>query len=295
MATELEYKSLITEDGDRWIRQHKIEAINKFTLSLSCLIFFFIGAPLGAIIRRGGLGVPIIVSVLVFIVFYILDNMGFRMARSGIWTVWFGKTLATAVLAPLAVFVTYKANNDSAVFNLDAYRDLMMRMFGLRRKRTVMGKEVIINDPDYVTDRERLVRMNDDVVAYAHDHNLKSPPNIIKVFFKYKPDNEMARIDEEMEVVIEDLSNTRDKAILTQLSKYPFVTVKAHTRPFERKWLNILSFIVVPVGAFFYLRMWRFLLRLYRDLQSIRQTNNRIIKRIDKIVNRPDPPKEKED
>lgn len=295
MATELEYKSLITEDGDRWIRQHKIEAINKFTLSLSCLIFFFIGAPLGAIIRRGGLGVPIIVSVLVFIVFYILDNMGFRMARSGIWTVWFGKTLATAVLAPLAVFVTYKANNDSAVFNLDAYRDLMMRMFGLRRKRTVMGKEVIINDPDYVTDRERLVRMNDDVVAYAHDHNLKSPPNIIKVFFKYKPDNEMARIDEEMEVVIEDLSNTRDKAILTQLSKYPFVTVKAHTRPFERKWLNILSFIVVPVGAFFYLRMWRFRLRLYRDLQSIRQTNNRIIKRIDKIVNRPDPPKEKED
>lgn len=68
---DLDFKGMITADGDKLIRQHKIEAINKFTLSLSCLIFFFIGAPLGAIIRKGGLGVPVIISVLVFIVYYI--------------------------------------------------------------------------------------------------------------------------------------------------------------------------------------------------------------------------------
>lgn len=79
--SNLEFKQIVTIDGNRVIRQHEIERIRKFTVALSCLIFFFIGAPLGAIIRKGGLGVPIIVSVLVFIVYYILDNTGYRMAR----------------------------------------------------------------------------------------------------------------------------------------------------------------------------------------------------------------------
>ena len=280
MATELEYKSLITSDGDSWIRQHLIEAINKFTLAFSCIIFFFIGAPLGAIIRKGGLGVPIIVSVFVFIIFYILDNTGFRMARSGIWTVAFGKGLATAVLTPLAVFITYKANNDSAVFNMDAYRNLFMRMFGLRLKRTVMGKEVIITDPDYAHDAAQLERISEEIKSYAHDHHLKSPPNVVKVFFRYQPDNEIERISEELEAVIEDLGNTRDKYILSHLSHYPVLAVKAHTRPFERRWLNVISAIIVPLGLFFYFRMWRFRLRLHKDLQDIDKNNKKIIKRI---------------
>ncbi len=107
--SELDFKSMVTQEGDYDLRLHKIEAINKFVLAFSCIIFFFIGAPLGAIIRKGGLGIPIIVSVVVFIIFYILDNTGYRMARGGMWAIWFGKRLATAVLAPTAVFVTYKA------------------------------------------------------------------------------------------------------------------------------------------------------------------------------------------
>lgn len=93
-VSDLEFKSMLTSDGDKIIRMHQIEAINKFTLALSCLIFFFIGAPLGAIIRKGGLGVPIIISVIVFIVYYVLDNTGYRMARQGAWAIWFGKGLS---------------------------------------------------------------------------------------------------------------------------------------------------------------------------------------------------------
>ena len=102
-VNDLEFKSEYTDYLYREERLHEMEAINKFTLSLSCLIFFFIGAPLGAIIRKGGLGVPVIISVLVFIVFYILDNTGMKMARDDNWTVWFGKFLGTAVLSPIAV------------------------------------------------------------------------------------------------------------------------------------------------------------------------------------------------
>lgn len=282
-VSDLEFKSMITSDGDNVIRQHEIEAVNKFTLALSCLIFFFIGAPLGAIIRKGGLGVPVIISVLVFIIYYILDNSGYRMARSGMWAVWFGKGLAPGVLIPIAIFVTYKADNDSMVFNMDLYKDLFMRMFGLRIKRHVFGKEVIINDPDYARDKERLVAATQDIRTYSRENNLKIIPNPIKVFFKYMPDHEIERISKEMEATIEDLSNTTDKHILAELNNYPILTIKAHTRPFEHKWLNIISAIIVPVGLFFYLRMWRFRLRLMRDLHNIEQTNKNIISRINKI------------
>ena len=279
-VTDLTFKSMVTSDGDWMIRKHKIEAINKFTLSLSCLIFFFIGAPLGAIIRKGGLGVPIIVSVLVFIVFYILDNTGYRMARGNLWSIWFGKGLATAVLSPLAVFFTYKANNDSAVFNVDAYRELFRRMLGLRIKRHVMGKEVIITDPDYPADKIKLERITEEVVAYEKTHRLNSLPNIVNVFFRYQPDHEVERINDDMEAVIEDLSNTRDKVIITELSNYPFLAVKAHTRPFERKWMNVAAFIILPLGAFFYMRMCRFRRRLHHDLEHIVKTNKKIVRRI---------------
>ena len=252
-------------------------------MALSCLIFFFIGAPLGAIIRKGGLGIPVIISVLVFIIFYILDNTGFRMARGGMWAVWFGKGLATAVLAPIAVFVTYKASNDSMVFNFDLYKEFFRKLLGLRLKRHIFGKEVIIQNPDYLHDKEQLQRISEDVTTYSHSHRLMRMPNIIKVFFKYHPDHEIERISDILENVIEDLNNTKDKAILTYLNQYPVVSVKAHTRPFERRWMNILSFLIIPVGLTLYFRMWMFRIRLLRDLGAIKQTNNYIINRIENI------------
>ena len=191
--SDLDFKSMSTSDADYMIRQHKIEAINKFTLALSCLIFFFIGAPLGAIIRKGGLGFPVVISVLVFIVFFILDNTGYRMSRSGMWTIWFGKGLAPAVLTPLAIFVTYKATNDSSVFNMDVYKEFFMKLLGLRQKRHYFGKEVIITDPDYQTDAEKLERINQDITLYNKVHKLVHLPNFINVFFKYEPDHELGR------------------------------------------------------------------------------------------------------
>lgn len=224
--SDLDFKSMSTSDADYMIRQHKIEAINKFTLALSCLIFFFIGAPLGAIIRKGGLGFPVVISVLVFIVFFILDNTGYRMSRSGMWAIWFGKGLAPAVLTPLAIFVTYKATNDSSVFNMDVYKEFFMKLLGLRQKRHYFGKEVIITDPDYQADAEKLGRINQDITLYNKEHKLVHLPNVINVFFKYEPDHEIERINAELEEVIEDLTNTANKYILHDMNQYPVLSVK---------------------------------------------------------------------
>jgi lipopolysaccharide export system permease protein len=281
--SDLEFKSLLTSDGDKNIRRHRIEMVNKFTVALSCLIFFFIGAPLGAIIRKGGLGVPVIISVLVFIIYYILDNSGFRMAREGIWAIWFGKGLAPGVLTPIAIFVTYKANKDSVVFNVDVYRNLLMKALGLRLKRHIPSKEVIIEEPNYQVDALQLQKISQQIAEYNTVHRLKKAPNPISVFFKYKPDHAIEMINEELEKIIENLANTKDQQILRYINQYPIMAVKAHTRPFEKKWKNIIAAIIIPAGLFFYMRMWRFRLRLLRDLKITSKTNEQVIARIQEM------------
>ena len=258
-------------------RMHEIELIGKYTLALSCIIFFFIGAPLGAIIRKGGLGLPVIISVLVVIVYYIFENSGMRMARDDNWTVWFGKGISTMVLAPLAVFFTYKANNDSTVFNMDAYRLLIRRMLGLRMKRNIVAKEVIINDPDYRADSLLLLDINAEIDTYSQEHHLLRWPNPIKVFFRPGDDRQIIDISERLETVIDDLSNSREKQTLHLLNQYPVLATHAHTRPFRQRWLNALTGIILPLGIFFYIRMLRFRLRLYKDLKTIEKTSNAII------------------
>lgn len=276
-TSDLDFKSMMTQNNERVIRNHELEAQNKYALALQCIIFFFIGAPLGAIIRKGGLGMPIIISVLVFIVYYILDNSAFRMSRQGSWPIWIGHWLAIAIMSPLAVFVTYKAMNDSMVFNADGWKRFFTRLLGLRAKRSIQGKEVVIEPPHYKQDNETLLQINCEVMEYSRRHNLKSLPNFIKVFFKYEEDHDIEAISDKLEKVIRDLSNTRDKQVMHLINRYPVLAVKAHTRPFDRRWMNIVAAIIVPVGIFTYLRMWRFRLRLLRDLKVIRYTNTNIV------------------
>lgn len=131
------FRSISKIDTQKKIRQHNVELQRKFTLSFACLIFFFIGAPLGAIIRKGGLGMPVVVSVILFIIYYIIDNLGYKMARDGVWDVWQGVWLSSFILFPLGVFITYKAINDSALFNADAYRNYYVKVFGDRNLMTL--------------------------------------------------------------------------------------------------------------------------------------------------------------
>ena len=281
--SELDYRSMLTVDGDVAIRFHWIEAYNKITLALSCLLFFFIGAPLGAIIRKGGLGIPIIVSVLVFITYYILDNSGYRMAREGIWAIWFGKTLAMMVLTPIAVFVTYKANNDSVVFNMDAYRVFFTKLLGLRLKRHLALKEVVIYPPHYEESKEKLRYLDGLFDDYLKRKKLLRLPNPVKVFFKYQDDHEIERLSEQLEEVVQDLSNTRSSRIIAYLNQLPILSAKAHTRPFDRKRYNVLAAICFPLGIILYIRMWRFRLRLANDIKKLIVTNKLIVDEIDNI------------
>ena len=252
---QTEFRSFAAEVNFKMVREDWIELVNKFTLSFMVIVFFFIGASLGAIIRKGGLGVPVIISVIVFILFYILDNTGFRMARQASWSIAFGKGLAPAVLVPLATWVTYKANKDSVVFNMDAYRMFFIRVFGLRIKRHITSKEVIIHDPNYFDDARKLSLLTDSVRRYSRKYKLKYLFNSIAASIRYKPDPELDSIIADLEAIIDDLSNTRDRFILSYLNKYPIIAEKGLGR-----------------------------LRLYRELKQIRKVNDLMITRIEQLT-----------
>lgn len=252
---QTEFRSFAAEANFKMVREDWIELVNKFTLSLMVIVFFFIGASLGAIIRKGGLGVPVIISVIVFILFYILDNTGFRMARQASWSIAFGKGLAPAVLIPLATWVTYKANKDSVVFNIDAYRMFFIRVFGLRVKRHITSKEVIIHDPNYFDDVRKLSLLTDSVRRYSRKYKLKYLFNSIAASIRYKPDPELDNIIADLEAIVDDLSNTRDRFILSYLNKYPIIAEKGLGR-----------------------------LRLYRELKQIRKVNDLMITRIEQLT-----------
>ena len=284
LINDLEMKGTYAKALHRRTRTHQIQAIKKFTLSLTCIIFFFIGAPLGAIIRKGGLGVPVIISVLVFIIYYILDSTGEKMARDDQWTVWYGMLISTVILTPLAAFFTYKANNDSVVFNIDLYKSFFMRILGLRTKRSITRKEVIIEDPKYKQDADMLEEVDKEIITYNEHHKLLRWPSPIKVFFHAGDDQEIERINTILETAIEDLSNTKDKLILTEINQYPVIATHAHTRPFKQKGLNIATGLILPFGIFFYFRMLRFRFRLYKDLHHVMRTSEKIIPRIQELA-----------
>lgn len=274
--SELEWKSLVAQTGDNQIRRHWVEWHQKMTLSLACLLFFFIGAPLGAIIRKGGLGLPAVISVLIFIFYYIINTSGMKMARDGSWNMVYGMWISSVVLLPFGVFLTYKANKDSVVFNAEMYLNFFRALLGLRTSRHLNRKEVIIHDPDYARMSEQLDALRDDCREYARASRLKSAPSYVDVFFRHNTDHHVEEIGGRLETIVEELSNAKDPRIVSMLNSFPVVYVHAHTSPFEGNRANKIAGVFFPLGFVLWCRIWRFRFRLLRDMKQITETCERL-------------------
>jgi lipopolysaccharide export system permease protein len=277
---DIGFKKYTMETNDYQIRRHEIEWHKKITISLSCLLFFFIGAPLGGIIRKGGLGMPVIISVLIFIIYYVIDTSGYKMARDGRWIVWMGVWLSSSILAPLGAWLTYKSNKDSVVLNIDAYVNWFKKVAGIRDVRHIMKKEVIINDPDYSTAPARLEELSATCAAYAAKNRLTKAPNYFTLWFHTGHDEDIVELHTRLESIIEELGNTHSARLINLLNNYPIISTTAHLRPFRRYWLNVVAAIVVPVGLFFYFRIWMFRIRLSKDMKRIAENNLRVTEEI---------------
>lgn len=278
MRQEYEYKSIAMADDLKTMRRHAIELQKKFTLSFACIIFFFIGAPLGAIIRKGGLGTPLVISVFLFIFYYIIDNMGYKLARDGKWEVWEGMWLSAAVLLPMGVFFTYKAVNDSAVFNKDAYLNFFRKFFGVSEVRHVEMKELVMEEIDPVIAVQRMEALKLEVAAYLSRNPARQS---YRDYWLHGYDrDELHRLRDTIENDVEYLSNSREKMVVLKLMDFPVLRSLWFQQPSTRPWLSWTMIALFPIGlaVWFYGRKTQ--LRLRDELSTVTKVADQLIELI---------------
>lgn len=239
-------RSYYLADEAKVLRRHGVEMHKKFTLSLAVLVFFFIGAPLGAIIRKGGLGTPLVISVLLFIFYYIIDNSGMKMARDGKLAVWQGMWLSSAILLPLGILVTYKAVHDSAVFNADAYRALLRRITVGEHRQLAM-KEVAIEQVDPAQAREMMQQLQLTVAQFLADYPGRQ--SYRQYWAGGYPSERVREIIAQLEMLVSYLSNTRSPQVLAKINALPILHNYRILHPAPASRWSRAFFYAVPAGA----------------------------------------------
>lgn len=279
IKTDYYFRAATVGDQDGNVRRHITEWHKKFTVSFACLMFFFIGAPLGAIIRKGGLGLPVVISVILFIFYYIIDNMGFKMARDGVWEAWQGMWLSSAVLTPMGIFLTYKAVRDSVILNADTYVNAFKSFIGRREGRKVERKEVIIYTPDYDAMLPRLEQLTNDSATYLTSHK-----RWINYFTYWKlggKDKSAELLANEMEEIIEELRNSDQNLLLNKLMDYPVISgYKSQLGENIHPKISLAIALFLPFGIPIYLLGTYQRKLLLHDIQVVQKTSKELISMI---------------
>lgn len=281
--SDLSLKGVNMFQGDRSIRRHWIEWMKKISLSTSILVFFFIGAPLGAIIRKGGLGVPIIVSVLTFILYYITSVSGEKMYREGEWSI-IGCWLSSLVLLPLSIFFTVKANNDSTVFQIDVYKEFFLYWFGGRPVRHMTLKEVVIDEIDPAGSIGKLKLLRDSSISYLNGGSNKIRIGYIPLFFRNTRNKNLRRLNMMLEDLIEELGNSRNKVVPELLNAYPVLAVHGVESPFRKTWANKLAGAFIPLGLLLFVRSVLFDVGVRKSVRKIIKVSGSLIDYFEKGI-----------
>ena len=281
MKADYFFKAATIGDEAYRVRRHLTEWHKKFTLSFACMVFFFIGAPLGAIIRKGGLGMPVVISVILFIFYYIIDSIGFKMAREGVWEAWQGMWLSSAILAPLGIFLTYKAVNDSVILNADTYLNALKNLFGKRSSRKVEMKEVIMFSPDYQQIIPRLKQLIEESNHYLLTH--KRWTNYLHFWKQGGRDHTAEQLAIEMDNIIEELSNSDQNLVLNKLMDYPVISGYNQINAKVNGKAGLAIGLCFPIGFPIYLLATYQRKLLRHDINMIKKTSNELIDIIEKI------------
>lgn len=276
-SNEFLFRSMNKVTTQRTLNLNWIEWHRKFTVPFACLVFFFIGAPLGSIVRKGGIGTPIVISVILFIIYYILENVGRKMVRDGVWDHWVGMWFNVMVLLPLGVFLTYKAMNDSVIMNLDTYTVFFKRLFFIREKRSYPAKEVIIENPQYDEIKNSLRQLSDDANDYLEKYGKLSYKTY---WMDSEYDKKLHSIKTGLEDVLNQLSNSRSRFELAKAEEFPVLI--NNIRPFKTgSVLAKICLYLFPVGILFKLISLPFERRIGKDLKEIQRLSGEMIGIID--------------
>ena len=240
----------------------------KFTYPVSCIIFCLIGASLGAIVRRGGIGMPLIISLFFFVVYFIIDSCGTNMLRNETIPIWLGMWLSNIMLFPVGIFLAYKANQDSSALNVEAYVIFFRKLFGFRGVRKVEYQELVIEEADYKAGALAVTQ------ALKHTDALLQGPlfagRIWSIWTRGAEQRKLATLSKELDDITEALRHTPSRLLVSKLCDLPLLPTRLSPfLPEEPRWGRILG-ALLPISLPFGLFLSRVRTHLRADLRTTR-------------------------
>lgn len=264
------------EDVDL-LRKNESEYWRKMTYPIACIAFFLIGAPLGALIRKGGMGLPFLVAVFLFIFFYILETFGIKMAREGTLLTWVGMWLPNMVLIPIGVLLCVVASRDTNRLNLDFVARLRT-LFSARTKRTVEYKEVTMESVDYDLAREQLLALDELAGEQLEAGRL----GYWHFFMQEDYFDQRRELYRQVEQLVGHLRHSRDYKLVSNLEGYPYLRYLVREWRTSRRWANWLLMLLLSVGGVCYLLYILRNKRYIGGVEAIKQYNKVLLKDIER-------------
>lgn len=249
---EAEGRLYSDKDTYYYFRTNGQEWHRKFTFPAACLIFFIIGAPLGAIIRKGGLGMPVVVSVVFFLIYYIIDTFGLNMSKEESVPVWLSMWLSSFVLLPIGLFLTYRSAQDSITLNLDALADPWRKLMGMYIPRRVIApltaaeeQQPAYNAPDL---EGQVLRIND----MANQLRASRPVNssALRLWLSGEgAQSELAALSLALERLVEDIRYRKHPLLRAKAADLPLLPQSLQPLPVpRRRWQRIALLLLVPLS-----------------------------------------------
>lgn len=266
----------------RRYRSYSKERYSRFAFPIACLIFFFIGAPLGSIVRKGGLGVPIVLSVALFLVYYMVDTFGSKMATSGEWPIWMGVSLSTAVLLPIGIYLSIMAAKDSATLNIDAYLLFFKKLFKADQVRKIEFKEIIMEEADPYIALDALKEIKSMAQSIKESKIMKG--SAVSIWLHSADQSLMAKLSSKLDNTVEYLYDCSDLLVRSKLADYPIFPKRISGYLPSKAYLVPLSLIVLPISLpmTFYFGVKR--KRIARQLQAVLNVSDEIEERLNKLI-----------
>ena len=240
----------------------------KFTFPVSCIIFALIGSSLGAIVRRGGIGMPIIISIFFFVVYFIIDSFGTNMLRNESIPIWLGMWLSNIVLFPVGIFLAYKANQDSSALNVEVYVIFFRKLFGFRGVRKVEYQELIIEEADYKAGALAVAQALKHTEALLQGSLFSG--RIWSIWTRGAEQKQLASLSKELDDITESLRHTPSRLLVSKLCDLPLLPTRLSPfLPEEPRWGRILG-ALLPLSLPFGLFLSRVRTHLRADLRTTR-------------------------
>jgi lipopolysaccharide export system permease protein len=275
------------DNKNRQTRRYQIEWHYKFTISFSCFIFFFIGAPLGAIIRKGGLGTPIIIAVLFFVMYYVLSEIGKKSAREGALSAFEGMWMSTFIILGIGIFLTWMATRDSSIFNQELYVNYIKKGLGFIFTIRRMPRPEI----DYPATSTDLAPEN--MISHLEELSQNCKIYLESDFSRYmkfrniwyqQEDTDLTKIGRHYDHILAILKQSDIEMIKETVDEYPLAALQNFKIKKEARWQPLTAAVIFPVWFYLYLKVWIQRYSLRNEMQNIMIANRNLVNELNSII-----------